>query len=80
MQAADLEQMIASCFRKPKEGEKSEPMTTSQIMDVMRKEYCNLSVTRSTMISLGLRLKEMGYDMQRTFKGRMYNVVQKKAA
>ena len=80
MQTADLEQMIASCFRKPKEGEKSEPMTTSQIMDVMRKEYCNLSVTRSTMISLGLRLKEMGYDMQRTFKGRMYNVVQKKAA
>ena len=80
MQTADLEQMIDSCFRKPKEGEKSEPMTTSQIMDVMRKEYCNLSVTRSTMISLGLRLKEMGYDMQRTFKGRMYNVVQKRAA
>ena len=80
MQAADLEQMIASCFRKPKEGEESEAMTTSQIMEIMRKEYCNLSVTRSTMISLGLRLKEMGYDMQRTFKGRMYNVVQKKAA
>ena len=80
MQTADLEKMIASCFRKPKEGEKTEPMTTSQIMDVMRKEYCNLSVTRSTMISLGLRLKEMGYDMQRTFKGRMYNIVQKRAA
>ena len=80
MQAADLEQMIASCFRKPKEGEESEAMTTSQIMEIMRKEFCNLSVTRSTMISLGLRLKEMGYDMQRTFKGRMYNVVQKKAA
>ena len=80
MQAADLEQMIASCFRKPKEGEESEAMTTSQIMEIMRKEYCNLSVTRSTMISLGFRLKEMGYDMQRTFKGRMYNVVQKKAA
>lgn len=80
MQAADLEQMIASCFRKPKEGEKSEAMTTSQIMEIMRKEYCNLSVTRSTMISLGLRLKDMGYDMQRTFKGRIYNVVQKKAA
>ena len=80
MQAADLEQMIASCFRKPKEGEASETMTTSQIMEIMRKEYCNLSATRSTMISLGLRLKEMGYDMQRTFKGRMYNVVQKKAA
>ena len=80
MQTADLEKMITSCFRKPKEGEKTEPMTTSQIMDVMRKEYCNLSVTRSTMISLGLRLKEMGYDMQRTFKGRMYNIVQKRAA
>ena len=80
MQAADLEQMIASCFRKPKDGEESEAMTTSQIMEIMRKEYCNLSVTRSTLIILGLRLKEMGYDMQRTFKGRMYNVVQKKAA
>ena len=55
-------------------------MSTNQIINVIRKEFANLAVTHSTVVNLGLRLKEMGYDVHRTFKGRMYRIVQKKKA
>ena len=80
MQTSDLEQMIDSCFRKPEEGEEAESMSTNQIMSVIRKEFANLSVTHSTIVNLGIRLKEMGYEVHRTHKGRVYSIVQKKKA
>ena len=80
MQTSDLEQMIDSCFRKPEEGEKAESMSCSQIIEVIRKEYSNLTVSRSTIVNLGLRLKEMGYDAHRTHKGKMYSIILRKAA
>ena len=80
MQTSDLEQMIDSCFRKPAEGEEAEVMSTNQIINVIRKEFANLTVSHSTIVNLGLRLKEMGYDARRTHKGKVYSIVQKKKA
>ena len=80
MQTSDLEQMIDSCFRKPAEGEEAEVMSTNQIINVIRKEFANLTVSHSTIVNLGLRLKEMGYDAHRTHKGKVYSIVQKKKA
>lgn len=77
---SDLEKMIDSCFRKPEEGEDVSEMNTAQILDVIKKEYTHLAVNHSTIVNLGLRLKEMGYDVHRTRKGRMYSIIQKKAA
>lgn len=80
LQTSDLEKMIDSCFRKPEDDEVASEMNTAQILDVIKKEYTNLSASHSTIVNLGLRLKEMGYDVHRTRKGRMYRIVQKKAA
>lgn len=77
---SDLEKMIDSCFRKPEEGEDVSEMNTAQILDVIKKEYTHLAVNHSTIVNLGLRLKEMGYDVHRTRKGRMYSIIEKKAA
>lgn len=77
---SDLEKMIDSCFRKPEEGEDVSEMNTAQILDVIKKEYTHLAVNHSTIVNLGIRLKEMGYDVHRTRKGRMYSIIQKKAA
>lgn len=80
LHTSDLEKMIDSCFRKPEEGEDVSEMSTAQILDVITKEYTNLAVNHSTIVNLGLRLKEMGYDVHRTRKGRMYSIIEKKAA
>lgn len=80
MQTSDLEKMIDSCFRKPEEGEEIEAMNTGQIMEVIKKEFVNLPINHSTIVNLGITLKEMGYNVRRTFKGRMYSIVQKNAA
>ena len=55
-------------------------MSTNQIINVIRKEFANLTVSHSTIVNLGLRLKEMGYDARRTHKGKVYSIVQKKKA
>ena len=80
LHTSDLEKMIDSCFRKPEEGEDVSEMNTAQILDVIKKEYTHLAVNHSTIVNLGLRLKEMGYDVHRTRKGRMYSIIEKKAA
>lgn len=80
LHTSDLEKMIDSCFRKPEEGEDVSEMNTAQILDVIKKEYTHLAVNHSTIVNLGIRLKEMGYDVHRTRKGRMYSIIQKKAA
>lgn len=80
LHTSDLEKMIDSCFRKPQEGEDVSEMNTAQILDVIKKEYTHLAVNHSTIVNLGIRLKEMGYDVHRTRKGRMYSIIQKKAA
>lgn len=80
LNTSDLEKMIDSCFRKPEEGEEASEMSTTQILDVIMKEYTNLAANHSTVVNLGLRLKDMGYDVHRTRKGRLYSIVQKKAA
>lgn len=80
MQVSDLEQMIASCFRKPDVGESAETMTTNEIMTIMQKQYANLNVTHSAIVNLGLKLKDMGYEAHRTHRGRAYDVVKKMVA
>lgn len=80
LHTSDLEKMIDSCFRKPQEGEDVSEMNTAQILDVIKKEYTHLAVNHSTIVNLGIKLKEMGYDVHRTRKGRMYSIIQKKVA
>lgn len=80
LHTSDLEKMIDSCFRKPEEGEDVSEMSTTQILDVIKKEYTHLAANHSTIVNLGLRLKEMGYDVHRTRKGRMYSIIEKKVA
>lgn len=76
----DLEQMITTCFRKPKMGEKAEKYTTQQIMSAICKQYPKFQCNHATSVSLGISLRNMGYACNRSHTSRVYKMIQKRIA
>ena len=80
MEQKDLGEMVAVCFRKPQDNEQGQPMTSAQILKVIRNEYPTVKETHSNEIRIGRMLRELGYE-NRTLKGRtVYEVLLQKAA
>ena len=62
MEQKDMAEIIASCFRKPKESENVRAINGKQMLEVMRKEYPSLTINHGTRISLGVAMKELGFE------------------
>ncbi len=62
MAKKDLADMVNTCFRKPKEGEKPKLMNSSQVLEALQQEYPTLKISHSASIHLGLAMKIMGYE------------------
>ena len=61
-QQKDLTQMVQACFRRPKDGEAATAMTSTQMLEMIRKEYPSVPCKHSMKIQLGFALKELGYE------------------
>ena len=62
MEQKDMAEIIASCFRKPKESENVRAINGKQMLEMMRKEYPSLTINHGTRISLGVAMKELGFE------------------
>ena len=62
MEPKDMVDIIASCFRKPKESEHVRCINGKQMLEMMRKEYPSLTINHGTRISLGVAMKELGFE------------------
>ena len=62
MQQKDIAEIIAVCFRKPKEGETAKAMTCTDMLKIMQQDYPTLESTRSTKTHIGLAMKDLGYE------------------
>ena len=61
-QQKDLTQMVQACFRRPKDGEAATAMTSTQMLEMIRKEYPSVPCKHSMKIQLGFALKELGFE------------------
>jgi len=59
---SDITEMVKVCFRKPVAGETSRSMSCMEMLEVIQKDYPSVKHDRSTRISLGLAMKELGFD------------------
>ena len=75
----DLAEMVAICFRKPKEGEEGEAMNCNQMLKVIQTEYPNLKISHSLKVHLGFALKELGYEFTNRSNVPFYKTVPLKA-
>ena len=62
MEQKDMADIVASCFRKPKAGEVVKAINGKQMLEMMRKEYPSLTINHGTRVSLGVAMKELGFE------------------
>ncbi len=58
----DLAQIVETCFRKPKEGEKFKSLSSTQMLRLIRTEFPSVQDGHSTKVQLGLALRELGFE------------------
>ena len=61
MEQRDIAQIISTCFRKPGEDESPVMMNSTQMLQLIQKEYSSVKSNQSTRIHLGLAMKELGF-------------------
>lgn len=65
---------------KPSEGEQGMRMRSGDIVKLIQREYPSIKSSHSTMVHLGLALKELGFESTEHGHQRYYRVIPLKAA
>ena len=76
----DLAEILAVCFRKPKDGDVVSTMNSNQVLQMIQKEYPSIRINHSTKVSLGRAMKELEFDHTEHSHVAYYKVVPLKAA
>ena len=80
MDQKDIAEILSVCIRKPKEGEIAKKMSSTELLNLIRKEYPSVPNTQSSKVCLGTALRKMGYDHKNHNNLSVYEVVPIKAA
>ena len=80
MAQKDIAEIVSVCFRKPDEGEAPKSLNSKQMLEMMQKEYPSLTISHSTRVSLGVAMKELGFEHTERGHVAYYKVVPLKAA
>ena len=80
MQQKDIAEMVKACFRKPKEGEKVKSLNTTEMLEIIRDEYPNVTVSTKAKVELGRALVSLDYERREHSHVAYYKAVPLKAA
>ena len=80
MQQKDIAEMVKACFRKPAEGEKVKSLNTTEMLEIIRDEYPNVTVTTKAKVELGRALVSLEYERKDHSHVAYYKAVPLKAA
>ena len=76
----DIAEMVAACFRKPKDNEVVKGMSSAQLLEVMKDNYPSLMATPSNIIHLGLTMKALEYEFTTHAHTKYYKAVPRYSA
>ncbi len=76
----DLADIVAVCFRKPKEGESAKSMSSMQMLEIIQQEYPMLKIGHSASIHLGFAMKQLGFERKEIHRAAYYQVIPLKIA
>ncbi len=80
MAKKDLAEMIAVCFRKPNDGETAESLSSTQMLEMIQKEYPTMKISHSASVQLGLTMRQMGFKHIDKHNMSYYQVIPLRAA
>ena len=76
----DIAEMVAACFRKPKDNEVVKGMSSAQLLEVMKDSYPSLMATPSNIIHLGMTMKALEYEFTTHAHTKYYKAVPRYSA
>lgn len=76
----DMADLVAICFRKPKEGEAVKPMNSQQVLQIIQHEYPSLRINHSTKVHLGQAMRELEFEHTEHSHVAYYKAIPLKAA
>ncbi len=76
----DMADLVAICFRKPKEGEEVKPINSQQVLQIIQHEYPSLRINHSTKVHLGQAMKELDFEHTEHSHVAYYKAIPLKAA
>ena len=71
----DLETMLKTCFRVPRDDEKARWMNCSEVFDVLHEQYPMLLPSMGLKVKIGQTLRLMGCTNKHTMRGQAYLLV-----
>ncbi len=80
MQQKDIAEMVKACFRKPADGEKVKSLNTTEMLEIIRDEYPNVTVTTKAKVELGRALVSLEYERKDHSHVAYYKAVPLRAA
>jgi len=80
MQQKDIAEMVKACFRKPEDGEKVKSLNTTEMLEIIRDEYPNVTVTTKAKVELGRVLVSLDYERKDHSHVAYYKAVPLRAA
>jgi predicted P-loop ATPase len=80
MQQKDIAEMVKACFRKPTDGEKVKSLNTTEMLEIIRDEYPNVTVTTKAKVELGRVLVSLEYERKEHSHVAYYKAVPLRAA
>ena len=80
MQQKDIAEMVKVCFRKPMEGEKVKSMNTTEMLEIIRDAYPNVTVSTKAKVELGRALVALDYERKEHSHVAYYKAVPLQAA
>jgi len=80
LQQKDIAEMVKACFRKPADGEKVKSLNTTEMLEIIRDEYPNVTVTTKAKVELGRALVSLEYERKDHSHVAYYKAVPLKAA
>ena len=80
MQQKDIAEMVKACFRKPGDGEKVKSLSTTEMLEMIRDEYPNVSVTTKAKVELGRALVSLNYERKEHSHVAYYKAIPLRAA
>ena len=76
----NIAEMVAACFRKPKDNEVVKGMSSAQLLEVMKDSYPSLMATPSNIIHLGMTMKALEYEFTTHAHTKYYKAVPRYSA
>ena len=80
IQQKDIAEMVKACFRKPGDGEKVKSLSTTEMLEIIRDEYPNVSVTTKAKVELGRALVSLNYERKEHSHVAYYKAIPLRAA